>query len=243
MQAQYFAVAICLLAISTLIFCRKKLLSLGISVTASLFHLSALVMFPVLLGVIVLGKLDEKNERLASLGISAALPVVALLTRGVVPEIVKAVLSGSRFVYYFGSSFDDADFAFDLVLINLALFVGIWIVAWSSRKWERQDAICAALLFQSCALATSLFTGAIPLAYRIAYYFMIAPVVLLEPVARLMPRKLMRWGLGVILVCFALVHFLFLSPGDSDRVIPYRSVFDDATTIEKIEEEIKEIQV
>lgn len=246
MQAQYFAAALCLVAISLLVFQGKVLLSLLSCLAAAMFHMTSLIMFPILLLGAYLYKIRDKQQRYILLSVCLAFPLLSVLLRGIIPYTLQSLLSGSRFAGYFGSSFDDNDFATDLFLINFAIYVAM--IAIILVKFIRSESpngsarqIIMAALFQSCALSASILTGSVPLIYRIAYYFMISHVVLLEPVTKLLSRRMAQMGLFAVLVCFSLVHFLFLSPGDSDRVIPYHSIFDSDEQIELVRTEIENI--
>lgn len=240
MQAQYLALAFCLLAIALYVFLDKRALSLIVVLIASAFHASALLMLVPMAIDWALCRVSAQRRKVVALSSCVALPVLSVALRGVFPVVVEALLSNGRFAWYFGTKYDDGEFSGYLFLINAAL-LALMLAICLRQKDDLTHPCILALLFQGCALAASVLTGTVPLMYRVVYCFMIAPVVLLGPVIGALPKKRAALTMLIVLLGFSVVHFAYLSPQDTDRVIPYVSVFDSAKTIEGIRQEISVI--
>lgn len=239
-QAQSFAMAISLLGIVLFTFRRKRALGLCVSVVAVAFHVTSAVMLIPMVIAACLFRLDRKAQFRVVIGFGLIFPVCLFACRSVIPTIARAILAGTRFEVYFYSAFADGEFSGYLFAVNWALLL-FEVMVIARHGTSLSDPVVLCMLFQAFATAGACLTGAIPLVYRVVYHFMAASIVLLPPLLQLMEPVKAKMGMLAILFCFALVHFAYLSPQDTDRVIPYVSVFDSKETIMRIMEEIKSI--
>ncbi|WP_455138288.1 EpsG family protein [Thermophilibacter sp.] len=240
MQAQYMAIVIAMLGIALFLFSNKRLLGVLIVVFSAGFHLvSAVLIVPPLLVELI----DRtKNKSRISLGVSLLLPICTTVLRGYLPLILQAILSGTRFGFYFYTNYNTDEISGYLLLLNSALLLAMYLVILHSKR-KLDDVASAALLFQSLALCCSILTGAIPLASRIAYCFMAVHALLFWPFIRTVcveSKTRLVYIVGVTGLLAAL-QFGYLAPQDTDRVIPYLSVFDSQSTIQSVQEEILNI--
>lgn len=240
MQAQYMAITVALLGIALFLFSNRRISGLLIVLFSAGFHLVSAVLVVPLLLIVMIDRMKGKSRVL--LGASLLFPICAVILRGFIPSILKSILSGTRFEFYFYTNYNTNDVSGYLLLLNTALLLAMYLVILHSKK-ELNDITGAALLFQSFALCCSIMTGAIPLASRIAYCFMAVHALLLWPFIRsACSESKIRLAYIVGVTGFlAALQFGYLAPQDTDRVIPYISVFDSQSTIQSVQEEILKI--
>lgn len=220
-QTQYLASALMLLSCCLLLRkCKTRIVPVGCCVLAISIHLSSAVLLIVWLPLFF--KCFEKKRQINLLLVSL-LPILALLFRGAVPTLLH-LLESTPYGGYLGSSYDDGEFSWQLLLINLCIFL---FMLYAFHHFEKLDSGTAKffLLTQSIALSLSCLTGTIPLLYRVIYYFMFLQVVSVPLFTlSLNKNRLMASILAVLL--FGLVQFAYLLPKDTDWVVPYCSVFN-----------------
>lgn len=225
-QAQYLAASIALLGIAVLVFKNKRKTGLFILLLAGGFHSSALVMLvPVSIFLAFNCLKNTKKSAKFTVLFSLAMPICIFLFKGILRDFVRAVLSGTRFGYYFGSSFDVGDASGYLIAVNGILFITMAIIIYRyyNRMTEPSELM---FLFQSFSFSISLLTGILPLAFRIAYYYMLVPVILMWSFIKLIPSlmKSRIFAAGII-IFLLIVQVGYLMPQDRDSIIPYVSIF------------------
>lgn len=233
-QAQYLAMACCLLGVVLYAFQRKRVLSVLCLLIAVGLHSSAIIMVAPLLTMVIVERLGVRLKIVAFAMI--LIPIAAILIRPFLESIVQAVLS-ERFSGYFGSSHDDNQFSGYLFVVNLAVYLFTLTVLLRQKKHE--VSCCYLALIQAFSLAASILTGTVPLAYRLVFYFMFSQVLLVPLLSDYISKRKVKicveWG---IILCFAAVQFVYLLPQDTDGVIPYCSIFSSEEQIKAIEEGI-----
>lgn len=236
LQAQYLAMAFCLLAYVMLQIRGKWVLGLVASVLALGVHSSSIVaIVPIWAIHLISSKI--KSNRIAFL-ISLGIPILAVLCRGILPSIVELLLSNSRFASYIGSKYDVSGFSKYLFALNLAIYV-LYAAPFAFARLIGKKEICSdGLILQSFALAATLVFGVIPLMDRITYYFMFFQIVTFPYlISNLFSKQMQIYSMTAVIISLFVLQFVYLIPKDSDHIDPYVSIYsNEQAKIEAINE-------
>lgn len=236
LQAQYLAMAFCLLAYVMVQIRGKWVLGLIASALALGIHSSSIVVIVPIWAIHLISRKILSN-RIALL-ISLAIPILAVLCRGILPSIVELLLSNSRFASYIGSKYDVGGFSKYLFVLNLAIYV-LYAAPFTFTSLIGKKEICSdGLILQSFALAATLVFGVIPLMDRITYYFMFFQIITLPYLISNLCSERMQINCAIaVIISLFVLQFVYLIPKDSDHIDPYVSIYsDEQTKIEAINE-------
>lgn len=243
MQAQFFSAAVALFGFAVAVLAKRKIIGVLIAGCSVLFHSTSIVLLALLALWLLVDRFQGRSQK-AVLLVSGLLPVVVLFSRSPLRSFVATMLSGTRFGVYFWSSFDSGELSGYLVCVNLTLLLFYFVYSVIGMRAGKQLLIpkiqIDVIFIQSIILSATLLTGAIPLMARVVNSMMFLNV-LIVPIFLTTGDCPMRPFAGLaILAAFALTHFCYLSPTDTDHVIPYVSVFDSDEKIRQALEEIEE---
>lgn len=223
MIAQYTAVVLLLLSFA-IYFGRKQFVhartySTILLIIAPTLHVSALFPAIVLLFLYYYKKIDPT----IIFKIATALPIVTLIFEPFILQIVLFLTQRTRFGVYIDSQFVGIE-SESILYIEILIFLVMWFIMRDKYKGCSR-ALLYILLMESICLSCALLQ-AVPLMFRITFYFSAFNIIGLPPMLQRIRQKWIKLAVtGFILIALAIWFYLYPYPKNTDGFLPYAFSF------------------
>lgn len=221
-MAQYLAMALSLLAIA--LYVKKKyVLSAIFLVAAALTHSSSVVLLIIpLLQMIIRMRSSHRGLYLIALS-----PILTIILNGYIVNLLTRLYLNTRYSYYENSWFNNDYVDKTLIIVNAIFWIYGIILLILNRNVDRNIMLEVFIITQAMAFSFSLLQGAMPLVYRIIWYFMFPQVILLPQIVNLKKEIYPLVPFIKIGIVISFTVWMILSPmkNNTDMVIPYESIW------------------
>lgn len=184
-------------------------------VVASLFHASSLI-FCIMYWLLRIR---------VTLAICCLVPLLVLLLRGPISEFMIWVIGQTSYAGYIGSIFDTGETGPINALMNVIILLFSAVVPWMTKKGysSRYNLF---LICQLLCTAIALITGAIPLAQRVRWLFVLPSVLLIPDALNCIDNKGIRFLTELSIVLLYIIYiYITIGLWNGNGVVPYQSVF------------------
>lgn len=222
-QAQYLAIAICILSCVYVLRSGKIVIGCAGIILAAGCHSTALIMLPVLIIASMLMKQKSKKILLVAV---VGLPLVCVALRPVAREVLKTVLASTSYGVYYYTEYASEGFAWSFFVQNICILI-LYLIIYIKQSSKENRILEFGLIIQSATLVAIVFTGAVPLMFRVVLYPMAFQIISLPAFLNsIRNRRIRRAILTIVIVSLTAVQFGYYLRADEDRVVPYVSIFN-----------------